>query len=214
VPVVFIDGLDPVKSGFVSSLGRPGGSATGFIAYQQLLGQKRLGLLRDLLPRAATIALLMNRNSDVGEAKDMRRAAQVLGLGISVLDAGTEGEIDAAFASLGPMKADALYVATSPFFFAHAEQIIAGAARLAIPASYFRREFAVLGGLMSYGSITEEAYRVLGDYTGRVLKGEKPGNLPIQLPTRFEFVINFKTARALGLTIPETLLATADEVIQ
>jgi putative ABC transport system substrate-binding protein len=142
------------------------------------------------------------------------QAARVLGLRIKFLIAGTDSELDAALASLAEMRPDALMVESGALFFTRADKIVAAAEQVAIPAIYFRREFALAGGLMSYGTNTDENFGVMGEYTGRILKGEKPGDLPIQQPTKFEFVINLKTAKALGLTIPETLLATADEVIQ
>jgi putative ABC transport system substrate-binding protein len=171
-----------------------------------------MGLLRELLPRATTIAVLAPLGAR--EVTDVQEPARVLGLQIKFFVAGTDRELDAALASLAQMRPDALLVAQSPLSFARADKIVAAAEQLAIPAMYFRREFALAGGLMSYGTNTDENFRVMGEYTGRILKGEKPGDLPIQQPTKFEFVINLKTAKALGLTIPETLLATADEVIQ
>jgi putative tryptophan/tyrosine transport system substrate-binding protein len=177
------------------------------------LGGKRMGLLRDVLPRATTIAVLTPLAAS-REVTDAQEAARVLGLQIKFLIAGTDRELDAALASLTQIRPDALMLTTSPVSFTRADKIVAAAEQLAIPAMYFRREFALAGGLMSYGTNTDENFRVMGEYTGRILKGEKPGDLPIQQPTKFEFVINLKTAKALGLTIPETLLATADEVIQ
>ena len=176
-------------------------------------GGKRIGLLRDLLPRATTIAVLTTIGASE-EVTDMQKAARVLGLQIKLFIAGIDRELDAALASLAPMRPDALTVPPGPLFFTRADKIVAAAEQLAIPAMYFRREFTLAGGLMSYGTNTDERFHVLGEYTGRILKGEKAGDLPIQQPTKFEFVINLKTAKALGLTIPETLLATADEVIQ
>ena len=192
---------------------RPSGNITGvYAAFGNLVG-KRIGLLHELLPRATTIAVLATGR---GGRDDAQEAARVLGLQINFLIAGTDGELDAALASLAQMRADALMVGAGagPLFFARANKIVAVAEQLAIPAMYFRREFALAGGLMSYGTNTDENFRVMGEYTGRILNGEKPGDLPIQQPTKFEFVINLNTANALGLTIPETLLATADEVIQ
>jgi putative ABC transport system substrate-binding protein len=196
-------------SGIVFS--RPGGNVTGVYGIFGDLGGKRMGLLRELLPRATTIAVLAPLGAR--EVTDVQEPARVLGLQIKFFVAGTDRELDAALASLAQMRPDALLVAQSPLSFARADKIVAAAEQLAIPAMYFRREFALAGGLMSYGTNTDENFRVMGEYTGRILKGEKPGDLPIQQPTRFEFVINLKTAKALGLTIPETLLATADEVI-
>jgi putative ABC transport system substrate-binding protein len=192
---------------------RPGGNITGIYAVFDL-GGKRIGLLHDLLPRATTIAVLNQFSSRVGT--DAQEAARVLGLQIKVLTAGTDPELDAALASLAQMRPDALMVGPSggPLFFTRANKIIAAAEQLAIPAMYFRREFALAGGLMSYGTNTDEGPQVMGEYTGRILKGEKAGDLPIQQPTGFEFVINLKTATALGLTIPPGIRAIATEVIE
>jgi putative ABC transport system substrate-binding protein len=195
------------------SFRRPGGNVTGVYAGFGELGGKRIGLLRDLLPRATTIAVLSTTGSS-REETDAQEAARVLGLQIKFLIAGTDRQLDAALASLAQMRPDALTIVGGPLFFTRMNKIVAVAEQLAIPAMYFRREFALAGGLMSYGTNADENFRVMGEYTGRILKGEKPGDLPIQQPTRFELVINLKTAKALGLTIPETLLATADEVIQ
>jgi len=191
---------------------RPGGNVTGVNPVFGELGGKRIGFLRDLLPRATTIAVLDTPLSPPRE--DVQEVARVLGLQIKSLIAGTDRELDAALASLAQIRPDALMVNGGPLSFTRADKIVAVAEQLAIPAMYFRREFALAGGLMSYGTNTDENFRVMGEYTGRILKGEKPGDLPIQQPTKFELVINLKTAKALGLTIPETLLATADEVIQ
>ena len=187
---------------------------TGAYAVFGDLGGKRIGLLHDLLPRATTIAVLTPLGASSREGTDAQEAARVLGLGIKFLIAGTDRELDAALASLAQMRPDALTFTAGPLFFTRAGKIVAAAERLAIPVMYFRREFALAGGLMSYGVNTDERFQVMGEYAGRILKGEKPDNLPIQQPTKFELVINLKTAKALGLTIPETLLATADEVIQ
>jgi len=204
----------PIVSSAVPSSGivfsRPGGNVTGVYGVLSDLGGKRIGLLRDLLPRTTTIAVLIG---PLGSREDKQEAARVLGLQIKFLIAGTDHELDAALASLAQMRPDALMV-EGVLSFTRADKIVAAVEQLAIPAMYFRREFALAGGLMSYGTNTDESFHVMGEYTGRILKGEKPGDLPIQQPTRFEFVINLKTAKALGLTIPEALLATADEVIQ
>jgi putative tryptophan/tyrosine transport system substrate-binding protein len=207
----------PIVSAAVPSSGiafnRPGSNVTGFYGFFGELGGKRIDLLRDVLPRASTIAVLTPLDASE-ELTDARKAARVLGLQIKLLVAGTVRDLDAALASLAQMRPDALMVTPSPLFFTRADKIVATAEQLALPAMYWRREFAMTGGLMSYGTDTDERFRAMGEYTGRILKGEKPGDLPIQQPTKFEFVINLKTAKALGLTIPETLLATADEVIQ
>ena len=193
---------------------RPGGNVTGVYPVFVELGGKRIGLLRDLLPRATTIAVLTSLAGSSRADTDAQEAARVLGLRIKILIANTDRELDTALASLVQMRPDTLMLNAGNLFFTRADKIVAVAEQLAIPAIYFRREFALAGGLMSYGTNTEENFHVMGEYTARILKGEKPGDLPIQQPTRFEFVINLKTAKALGLTIPETLLAAADEVIQ
>jgi ABC-type uncharacterized transport system substrate-binding protein len=216
VPVVFTVATDPVRSGLVSSLHRPGGNLTGHSAALTEMERKRLGILRELRPDATSIGVLVNPNVAYIDAQlnDIRSSAASIGREIVILNASTIAEIDAAFATLRQMRAEALSVAVDPFFFDRASQIVVLAARHAVPALYFRREFAAVGGLMSYGSNAAEGYRVLGVYAGRILKGEKPGDLPIQLPTKFELVINLSTARALALEVPPSLLARADEVIE
>jgi len=216
LPVVFTVATDPVRSGLVSNLHRPGGNLTGHSAVLTEIEPKRLELLRELRPDATTIGVLVNPNVSYIDAQinDIQSAAASIGQKIAILNASTIAEIDVAFATLRQMRADALSVAADPFFFDRATQIVVLAARHAVPALYFRREFAAVGGLMSYGSNAAEGYRVLGVYAGRILKGEKPGDLPIQLPTKFELVINSSTARALALDVPPTLLARADEVIE
>jgi putative tryptophan/tyrosine transport system substrate-binding protein len=216
LPVVFTVATDPVRSGLASNLHRPGGNLTGNSGFQAEIEGKRLELLRELRPDARTIGVLVNPNVAYIDAQtnDIRSAAAGIGQNIAILNAGTIAEIDAAFAALRQMRADALSVAIDALFFDRATQIVVLAARHAVPALYFRREFAVLGGLMSYGSNANELYRVLGVYAGRILKGEKPGDLPIQLPTKFELVINLSTARAIAFDVPAKLLARADEVIE
>ena len=216
LPVVFTVATDPVRSGLVSSLHRPGVNLTGSSGFQAELEAKRLELLRELRPAATTIGVLVNPNVAYIETQlnDIRSSAASIGQEIAIVKAGTIAEIDAAFAILRQMRVDALSVAIDPFFFDRASQIVVLASRHAVPAVYFRREFAAIGGLMSYGSNAEEGYRILGVYAGRILKGEKPGDLPVQLPTKFELVINLSTARALALDVPATLLARADEVIE
>jgi putative tryptophan/tyrosine transport system substrate-binding protein len=216
LPVVFTVATDPVRSGLVSSLHRPGGNLTGSSGFQAEIEPKRLELLRELRPDATTIGVLVNPNVAYidNQINDIRSAAASIGREIAILNASTIAEIDAAFATLRQMRADALSVAIDPFFFDRATQIVVLAARHAVPALYFRREFAAVGGLMSYGSNADDAYRVLGVYAGRILKGEKPGDLPVQLPTKLELVINLSTARALALDVPPTLLARTDEVIE
>jgi putative ABC transport system substrate-binding protein len=215
-PIVFMTGSDPVRSGLVITLHRPGGNITGVSALLEELEPKRLELLRELQPNATTIAVLVNPNYPEVEKQvnDIQSAARRVGQEIVVLNASTIRDIDAAFARLAEMRPDGLLVATDPFFFTRAQQFVVLTARHAIPTLFSRREFAAAGGLMSYGSKIEEYYRLAGVYAGRILKGEKPGDLPIQLPTKFELVINLTMVRALGVTMPATLLARADEVIE
>ena len=212
LPVVFTVATDPLRSGLVSNLQRPGGNLTGSSGFQAEMEPKRLGLLRELRPDATTIGVLVNPNAPYIDAQisDIRSTAASIGREIAILNASTIAEIDAAFATLRQKRIDALFV----FFFDRASQIVVLAARHRLTALYFRREFVAVGGLMSYGSNADEGYRVLGVYAGRILKGENPGDLPIQLPTKFELVINMSTARALALDVPPTLLARADEVIE
>ena len=216
LPVVFTVATDPLRSGLVSNLQRPGGNLTGNSGFQAELEPKRLGLLRELRPDATTIGVLVNPNVAYIDAQlnDIRSAAADIGREIVILNASTIAEIDAAFATLRQKRVDALSVGIDAFFFDRATQIVVLAARHALPAVYFRREFTAVGGLMSYGSNADESYRLLGLYAGRILKGEKPGDLPIQLPTKFELVINLSTARAMALELPAPLLARADEVIE
>jgi putative ABC transport system substrate-binding protein len=217
IPIVFATGIDPVRTGLVTSLHRPGGNITGVSTFLTEIEPKRLALLRELRPHATTTAVLVNpENIPRAEAQvsDLQTAARSVGQEINILNARTIRDIDAAFATLAQVRADALLVATDAFFFTRAAQLVMLAARHAIPTLYFRREFAAAGGLMSYGPNINDIYRVVGVYTARIFKGEKPGDLPIQRPTKFELVINLKTAKALGLEIPPTLLARADEVIE
>src|SRR5262252_2381894 len=215
LPVVFTVATDPVRSGLVSNLHRPGGNLTGVSAFIAELEPKRLGLLRELRPDATTIGVLVNPNVAHIDAQlnDIQSAAADIGREMVILNASNIAEIDAAFATLRQKRVDALSVAVDAFFFNRATQIVVLATRHGVAALYFRREFTAVGGLMSYGSNADEAYRVLGVYAGRILKGEKPGDLPIQLP-KFELVINLSTARALALEVPPSLLARADEVIE
>jgi putative ABC transport system substrate-binding protein len=216
LPVVFTSATDPVRSGLVSNLHRPGGNLTGTSGFQAELEAKRLGLLRELRPDTTIIGVLVNPNVAYIETQlsDIRSSAASFGQEIAIVKAGTIAEIDAAFAIFRQMRVGALSVAIDAFLFDRASQIVVLATRHALPTVYFRREFAAVGGLMTYGSNAEESYRTLGVYAGRVLKGEKPGDLPIQLPTKFELVINLSAARALALDVPTTLLARADEVIE
>jgi putative tryptophan/tyrosine transport system substrate-binding protein len=216
IPICFVIGSDPVKMGLVSSLNRPGGNATGVTFFSALVGAKRLGLLRELVPTANVFALLLNpTNPNAGiVSKDLQTAAHSLGLQMRVLNARTEQEIDSAFATLAQQPVGALVVGPDAFFDSRANQIVALAARHAIPAMYERREVVAADGLMSYGASPAEAYQQAGGYTGRILKGEKPADLPVIQSTKFELVINLKTAKALGVTLPSGLLSIVDEVIE
>jgi putative tryptophan/tyrosine transport system substrate-binding protein len=216
IPTVFSSATDPVALGLVASLNRPGGNATGVHVMTNSLEAKRLGLLHELLPNAATIAVLVNpgtpgANSQLSEAET---AAHAVAQKIHIIKAHNEQEIDSSFATLANARAEALLVAADPFFNAHREQIIALAARYAIPAIYEFREYPVAGGLMSYGISLADAYRQIGHYTGKILNGAKPADLPVVQPTKFELVINLRAATALGIIVPATLLARADEVIE
>jgi putative ABC transport system substrate-binding protein len=216
IPIVFTTSGDPVKEGLVHSFNHPGGNVTGVTTSFGEVAPKRLGLLRDI-SKAAIIGVLVNPNSPLSatsEANQMRTAAGSVGQQIKILQAGSQRDIDAVFATFAAKQVDALVVASDPLFVTRADQLVALAARYAIPTLYSRREFAEAGGLMSYGSKLADALRVVGVYAGRILKGEKPGDLPVQQPTKFEFVINLTTARALRLDIPPSMLAIADEVIE
>ena len=216
IPIVFTVGGDPVAAGLVSSLSRPGGNLTGTTIMALQMGPKRLELVRELVPKATVTAMLINPNfpTSSAEARDVQSAARVLGLQMNVLDASTETQIEKAFATIAQQKVDTLIVGTDPFLLGQRDQLVRLAARHAIPTMYFLREFVEAGGLMSYGPNIANGYRQAGVYTGRVLKGEKPADLPIIQPTKFELVINLKTAKALGITVPQALLVAADEVIE
>jgi putative ABC transport system substrate-binding protein len=216
VPIVFATGSDPVVDGLVTSLNRPGGNLTGVSFVSGLLGPKRLEMLRQLVPTAATIAMLVGTDTLEArvERRDVELAAQALGQQLIIAPFTSEGELDGAFTSIVQRGAKALLVGTGPLPTSNRERLVALAARHAIPAIYALREFVEAGGLMSYGASIVEAYRQVGIYAGRVLKGEKPADLPVMQSTKFELVINMKAARALGLTVPPLLLATADEVIE
>jgi putative ABC transport system substrate-binding protein len=217
IPIVFLMGdLDPVTSGLVVSLNRPGGNVTGVMLFTSVLGAKRLQLLQELVPKATVIGMLVNPNfSDTEiQLREMQEAAIALGLKLYVVKASSEREFDTAFASLVQQRVDAVIVGNDPFFNARRDQLVGLAARHGLPVIYDRREYAASGGLMSYGTSFSDAYRQVGIYTGRILKGEKPADLPITQPTRFELVINMKTAKALGLTVPLTLQVAADEVME
>jgi putative ABC transport system substrate-binding protein len=216
VPVVFVSGGDPVRLGLVASLNRPGGNVTGISFITMELGAKRLGLLRELLPGAARIAVLVDPKWPLTEpfVSELRAAALAVGQQLIVLDVSSDREIETAFTTLVQRGADALLGGLGSFLASRREQIVALAARHKIPAIHVLRDYVAAGGLMSYAPSTIDAYRQAGIYAGRILKGEKPGDLPVLLPTKFEFVINLKTAKALGLEIPDKLLALADEVIE
>jgi putative tryptophan/tyrosine transport system substrate-binding protein len=216
IPIVFTSGGDAVRLGLVPSMSRPGGNVTGISFLIDELSEKRAGLLHDLVPDAGVIATLLNPGYDnaSGQLKGVQDAARAFGLKLEVVYASTEREIDAAFARMVELRAGALVVSSDPFLFSHREKIVALAASHALPAIYNIREYVAAGGLMSYDAPNSDAYRQAGVYVARVLKGAKPGDLPIWQPTRYELLINLKTAKALGLTIPPNLLALADEVIE
>ena len=216
IPIVFLTGGDPVQEGFVSSLNRPAGNVTGISFFGTQLGAKVLELLHELVPNADVIALLVNPKAreTARMQSDAQGAARRLGAQLLVLNASTPSEIDAAFANMGHGRAGAVLVGGDPFFSSRRQQIVALATRDAIPSIYFSREYVAEGGLMSYGNNVPDAYRRAGVYVGRILKGQKPTDLPVALPTKFELVINLKTARTLGLIVPDKLLTLADEVIE
>jgi len=216
IPIVFIAGGDPVAEGLVASLNRPGGNVTGHTIINAELAPKRLQLVRELIPNAAVFGVLADPSfPDIqSQIADLQAAAHTLGLLLVVENARTESTLETAFAAFSQQRVGAVLFGNSTFFNRHMEQLAALAARHALPAIFPYREFAFAGGLLSYGSSLGYAYRQAGIYTGRILKGEKPADLPVQQVTKLDLVINVKTAKALGLTIPETLLATADEVIQ
>jgi putative ABC transport system substrate-binding protein len=217
IPIVFGVPQDPVKLGLVASLPRPDGNATGINFFAAEVMAKRLGLLRELVPAAARIAVLVNP-ANIGRVAltrtELEPAARVLGLQVQFYDASTNPEIDAAYATLVRERPDALFVSSDTFFTSRRVQLISLAARHALPASYPVREFVEAGGLMSYGTSLAEAHRQVGVYSGRILKGEKPADLPVVQASKFELIINLQTAKLLGLTVPPTLLTTADQVIE
>jgi putative tryptophan/tyrosine transport system substrate-binding protein len=216
IPIIFLGGGDLVAAGLVASLARPGGNLTGISIFSRELNPKRLDLLSELVPEAKVIALLVNPNNSGAEPtiRDVQEAAGAKGVQLHTLKAGSESEIDAAFVGLIQLHADAIVVGSDPFFNSRREQFVAMAARHAVPAIYEWREFAEAGGLISYGPSLTGTWRQVGAYVGRILAGAKPADLPIQQPTTFELVINLNTAKALGLTIPQSILGRADEIIE
>ena len=217
IPIVFITAADPVRIGLVASLNRPGGNVTGISDFGVELGAKRIGLLHQLLPRAARFAVLANPENPFLTGPfitEVQTAGAAIGRQIDVITASTNSEVDTAFVRIVNNRADAFLVSPDALFLNHRVSLVSLAARHAVPAIYFRREFAEAGGLMSYGSNIADQFRQAGNYAGRILKGEKPAEMPVQRPTKFEFIINLKTAKALGLAVMPVLLAQADEVIE
>ena len=216
IPIVFSVGEDPVRLGLVASLAQPGGNVTGINVFATELAAKRLDLLREMVPAATRVAVLVGSSNAATEStvRDTAAAARAMGLQVQVLNADTSREIDAAFATLARERSDALFVDPNPFFVSRRVQLVNLASRLAVPAVYLDRAFAEIGGLMSYGASLTDAYRQVGVYTARILQGTKPADLPVLQSSKFELVINHQTARMLGLTVPPTLIAIADEVIE
>ncbi len=217
IPIIFGIGLDPVELGLVASLNRPGGNLTGVARLLAEMDAKRLQMLHELVPAAVTVALLVNPTNPVvtaTETKEVEAAARILGISLLVVNATIPSEIGGAFAAIGQQGARALVVGNDALFTSHNEQVVALAARHAVPAIYVYRDFPLAGGLMSYGPSLSDSFRQVGVYTGRILKGEKPADLPVEQATKFELIINLKTAKALGLTFPTGLLVRADEVIE
>jgi putative ABC transport system substrate-binding protein len=216
IPIVFHGSIEPVSAGLVASLNRPGGNVTGVVTLAVELGPKRLELLHDVLPAATEMAVLLNPSAPAtaGLLQELQAAARTLGLRLHALEASSDRDIDAAFAALAQSRASALMIGTDGFFVSRSEQLATLALRHAVPAIFQYRAFAAAGGLMSYGGSVTDSYRLVGVYAGRILKGEKPSDLPVQQATKVELILNLKTARALGVTMPDPLLARADEVIE
>jgi ABC-type uncharacterized transport system substrate-binding protein len=216
IPIVFLVATDPVQLGYVSSLNRPTGNVTGVTFFTGPLGAKRLQLLRELVPAASGLGMLVNPSNPNAEpdVADVQTAARTLRWDLHILNASTERDIDLAFATLAPQRIEALVIATDPFLFGLRDKLVALAARQAVPAIYVLREYAEAGGLISYGASLSDNYRLTGSYVGKLLRGAKPTDLPVMQPTKFDLVINLKTAKTLGLTVPQNLLVAADEVIE
>jgi putative tryptophan/tyrosine transport system substrate-binding protein len=216
IPIVFLTGADPVKLGLVASFNRPGGNVTGVSFLSAATETKRLGLLRELLPKATVLAALADPNflTTVGQLKDLQDAARTVRQEIQVVEASTENQLDSGFATLAQLRSDAVIVVAAPFFTARRERLVALADHYRIPAMYSWREFPAAGGLMSYGTSFTDAFRQAGVYSGRILNGAKPADLPVLIPTKFELVINMKTAKALGIEVPISMQLLADEVIE
>jgi putative tryptophan/tyrosine transport system substrate-binding protein len=216
IPIVFVTGADPVQLGLVSSLNRPGGNVTGVTFLVTALGAKRLELLRELVPSAKIVGFLVNpaNPTSASQTTDTQAAARALGIELVIRNARSESDIDGAFESLAQERVNAVIIGTDQLFTSRRNQLVVLAVRHALPAIYYLREFADAGGLISYGANVTDAYRLGGGYVGRILKGEKPADLPVQQTVKFELAINLKTAKALGLTVPDKLLVAADEVIE
>jgi putative ABC transport system substrate-binding protein len=216
IPIVCVFDGDPVAFGLVASINRPGGNVTGISLVASIIEAKQLELLHELVPKASAVAMLVNPSNPNAKtiARDLQAAARTLGLEPHVLDASREPDLEAVAAALDRVRPGALVVATDPFFLDHRERLVALTARHAVPTMFGRREFAVLGGLISYGTSLADTYRQIGVYAGRILKGAKPADLPVMQPTKFELVINLRTAKAFGLSVPQTLQVAADEVIE
>jgi putative tryptophan/tyrosine transport system substrate-binding protein len=216
IPIVFAQGSDPIRYGLVASLNRPGGNVTGVTFYNSALGPKRIGLLREVVPKTTVFAVLINPNNPnaIPDTTEMQEAGRSIGVTVEVVQAGNDRELDDAFAKAVQLRAGALIVHIDALFQARDKQIVALAAKYAIPTMYSTRQFTPLGGLISYGTDPADVYRQAGTYAGRVLRGEKPAELPVLQPTKFELVVNLRTAKALGLKIPESFLLLADEVIE